>query len=45
MKKLARRVPNVAFSVWSEWNGGRKRPTIVSIVEIPRCFVGSPDDT
>jgi hypothetical protein len=24
-KKLARRVPNVAFSMWSVWHGGRER--------------------
>jgi hypothetical protein len=25
-EKLARRVPNVAFSVWSVWHEGRERP-------------------
>jgi hypothetical protein len=39
-EKLARRVPNVAFSMWSVWHEGRIRPTIVSCIEIPRCFVG-----
>jgi hypothetical protein len=39
-EKLARRVPNAAFSMWSVWHEGRIRPTIVSCIEIPRCFVG-----
>jgi len=39
-EKLARRVPAVAFSVWSVWPEGRKRPATVSLFEIPGCFAG-----
>jgi hypothetical protein len=39
-KKLARRVPNVTFSLWSVWHEGRQRPATVSIPERPGCFVG-----
>lgn len=39
-EKLARRVPTVAFSVWSVWPEGRERPAIVSLFEVPGCFAG-----
>ncbi|WP_286887605.1 hypothetical protein, partial [Aneurinibacillus sp. UBA3580] len=39
-EKLARRVPTVAFSVWSVGPEGRKRPATVSLFELPGCFAG-----
>jgi hypothetical protein len=43
-EKLARRVPTVAFSVWSVWPGGRERPAIVSLFEVPGCFAGPTEE-
>jgi len=39
-EKLARRVPTVAFSVWSVGPEGRKSPATVFLFEIPGCFAG-----
>ncbi|GED12898.1 hypothetical protein AMI01nite_08890 [Aneurinibacillus migulanus] len=32
LEKLARRVPNLSFYLWSAWHSGRKRPTTVSLI-------------